>query len=174
MNKFDTIYTTSKAQIEVPVAVARLSPRGAGFGYTQDGQGVIVPISIMRHCNIGENSVRIMRLTTNPKDTPTTPWMAFWASKSEFVKPEPAKAEDQPDPSSIKADILIHLRKCEVAYQTTSEIASAIGAGVIEARNVLMAMHRDGQVARADVFAKPDQLRASGTIWALTANDILG
>jgi hypothetical protein len=108
-------------------------------------------------------------------------WRAYIIQELKFDEvSEETTAEpvDPPPPQrDIKADILEFLDYSELA--TTAQITRDLypdwtsllnderQAASNKARVALDSLHHDGKVVRADVYLKPDQVKASHTVWAL-------
>jgi predicted ArsR family transcriptional regulator len=76
----------------------------------------------------------------------------------------------QPDQKTQKQIILDFLQD---GYKTSAEIGEELGTDAIGAKNILKAMWERGEVAKASVYARADQKRATYVLWALTADDFI-
>jgi hypothetical protein len=61
-----------------------------------------------------------------------------------------------------------------LGYATTAEVAKEVGEDPTTTHNALLSLFGKGRVAKADVYARPDQGRASFCMWAKDVTHFLG
>jgi|SRR6056297_2449964 len=125
---------------------------------------------------VPENTVQWYAIYVTPEAPPENPFamLAHMTEEVEEVEeaPEAAPAKPLRDTARNRHQeaILNHLKD---GVDTAKNIADELGSDTTTISTALIAMHKDGLVARAGVKAKPDQLKDSHVLWALKASDFL-
>ena len=143
------------------VTIVNVLPTGNGFGLTGNGDQVYIPHNVMSASKAQMGHEMFAKLVSNDRDPAgRTPWMAI------FLSSEP--------PASVSRDLATEvINTLAEGYMTTKELASELGIEVSEANTVLNNMFSAGQLVKASVHAKPNQVRASFLLWAKDINQFL-
>jgi len=160
----------SPIQIE-QLTIVNIIPTGTGFGVTEDNTSVFIPPRVVQAASaeIGEVfSASLIANDFNPSGR--TPLMAV---RLERTAPQPVQM-GQPEEQLCAADLRqIILDFLRGGPASSAEVGEEIGTGAISAKGVLKAMWERGEVAKACIYARADQKRASRVMWALTADDFV-
>lgn len=156
----------------VEIVVHHKLPSDTSFAVRKDnGEGVFVSSNIVKRNNmeIGASYYATLVPNANSEHVSRTPWFVT------FAKDAIDDEEEMPSPELSFDDLAkrCHAQIINDGYQTTTEIASAIGAPVESVGSALMSLHSDGKIARADIYKTGSQKRASFRIWAETSRDFL-
>jgi hypothetical protein len=136
-------------------------PTGNGFGLTGNGDQVYIPHNVMSASKAQMGHEMFAKLVNNDRDPAgRTPWMAIYLSAT--------------PPASVSRDLSTEvINALAEGYMTTKEVAEELGIDVAEANTVLNNMFANGQLVKASVHAKPNQMRASFLLWAKDINQFL-
>ena len=150
------------------LTIVNIIPSGTGFGVTSDNTSVFVPPRVITAANAEIGDVFSASLVANDfNPSGRTPLMAVRLQRAE--QPQEA-AEDNP---VGYRDRIIEVLSGE-GYATSAEIGEALGMDAIGAKNILKGMWEKGEIAKALIYARADQKRATHVLWALHADDFLG
>jgi hypothetical protein len=145
------------------IFITHLLDSGCGFAARIDtGEQVFVPATVVRASKAKEGDIGNAKLipNTHPNGS-NTPWVAV------FVAVQP---QDEPAPEPVRPektlDDRVHEAVCDLGYATTSELAKEVKADTALTHNALSRLFSKGRVVKADVYARPDQDRASFCMWA--------
>lgn len=135
------------------------------FGVRVDnGEQVFINAKLVRDKDLDAGDTRKLILTPNPSGKSDTPWQAIGVSIEDTVpeKPTPrvvvAKLEDR---------IMDYFAVEDNQYpHRASELAAALGEGDMQMQHTLGRMHMTGELAKAQVWAKGTQDKASFVLWA--------
>ena len=143
------------------IFITHLLDSGSGFAARIDtGEQVFVPASVVRASKAKDGDIGSAKLIPNTHPNSSgTPWVAV------FVAVQP---QDEPAPvgSGPTLDDRVHEAVCDMGYATTSEIAKEVKADVALTHNALLRLFSKGRMAKAEVYARPEQERASFCMWA--------
>ena len=143
------------------VTIVNVLPTGNGFGMTGNGDQVYIPHNVMSASKAQMGHEMFAKLVNNDRDPAgRTPWMAIYLSAT--------------PPASVSRDLSTEvINALAEGYMTTKEVAEELGIDVAEANTVLNNMFANGQLVKASVHAKPNQMRASFLLWAKDINQFL-
>lgn len=134
------------------VVIAFVTQSNDGFGYSEDGEQVFVPRSLMDRFILRiEDIVRCKVVRNDPKFADRCPWRAYHVNR----------LGDKPDPDTAVLDAL---ERSEML--STAEVARLLQTDTPSARRLLDRLHRERHVIRADIHTHADQVKASRTMWA--------
>lgn len=156
------------------ITITNMHPRGFAFGVTDDGGQIFIPPHIAtEHTIDGGDKIEAL-LTINPSASQRerTPWLAV------RLYPD---GEDAPAPVEIAVPIVhiedrdeaIYKLICEGSYMTTGELAEHSGLDPKTAGNSANRLFNAGRIAKADVYNRVGQARASFTLWAEKASNFI-
>ena len=146
------------------IFISRLLDTASAFGARIDtGEQVFVPATVVRASGAKEGDIGNAKLIPNTHPgSSNTPWVAVFVSINDPA-PVPAPEPVRPEPS---LDDRVHEAVCDLGYATTSEIAKEVNTDVALTHNALLRLFSKGRMVKADVYARPDQDRASFCMWA--------
>ena len=138
------------------------------FGIRLDtGEQVFISSKIVKKHNILEEQTRELVLLTNAHSSDSTPWKAVGVSVADAL-----------EQGSIEPTSRVQLAKLEdriIGYfdieanqfpHSAPALADALGEEDLHMQHTLGRMHNTGEVAKAQVFAKGTQDKASVVLWA--------
>jgi hypothetical protein len=139
----------------------RVHPTGFAFGArTDNGEQVYMPQSVTVGVGVTEGEIVTCALiaNTHPKKA-QTPWIA--------VRLERRVQEAVVQPEETIDDRVMRLVR-EVGMVSTAEVAQEFPErlNATSAHNLMLRLFTAGKLAKADVYARPDQGRASFCLWA--------
>lgn len=156
----------SPIQIE-QLTIVNIIPTGTGFGVTNSGTSVFVPPRVVQAASAEIGDVFSASLVTNDfNPSGRTPLMAVRLDR-DVPQPVQIGQTDQKTQQQIILDFL------HDGYKTSAEIGEELGTDAIGAKNILKAMWERGEIAKASVYARADQRRATHVLWALSTDDFL-
>jgi hypothetical protein len=143
----------------------RVHEAGFAFGArTDNGEQVYIPPGVVRGAGVKEDEVVncAMIVNTHP-NSDQTPWCVIRVNRNAApAAPQPvAQPVENIDDRVLR---LVH----ETGMITTAEVAQECTdlLTTTAAHNLLMRLFAAGKLAKADVYARPDQGRASFCLWA--------
>ena len=149
------------------LTIVNIIPTGTGFGVTHSGTSVFVPPRVVQAANAEIGDVFSASLVNNDfNPSGRTPLMAVRLERS-AQQPVQMGQPDAPDQKQIILDFL------QDGPASSAEVGDKIGTDAIGAKGILKAMWERGEVAKACIYARADQKRASHVMWALTADDFV-
>jgi hypothetical protein len=151
------------------IYISHIIDTGSGFAArTDDGEQVFIPASVTKASRVKEGEMGTAKLipNTHPNNA-ATPWVAVHIAKQ-------AEAATAPAVQEKTLDDRVHETVCDLGYATTNEIAGEVGGDIQLTHNALLRLFGKGRVAKADIYARPDQGRASFCMWAKDVNHFLG
>jgi hypothetical protein len=154
------------------IFISRLLDTNSGFAARIDtGEQVFIPATVVRASGAKEGDMGRAKLipNTHPNGS-NTPWVAVFVDLHNPA-PVPVTEPVRPEPT---IDDRVFEAVCGLGYATTSEIAKEVKADVALTHNALLRLFGKGLMAKADVFARPDQDRASFCMWARDVTHFLG
>ena len=138
------------------------------FGIRLDtGEQVFISSKIVKKHNILEEQTRELVLLTNAHSSDSTPWKAVGVSVADAL-----------EQGSIEPTSRVQLAKLEdriIGYfdieanqfpHSAPALADALGEEDLHMQHTLGRMHNTGEVAKAQVFARGTQDKASVVLWA--------
>lgn len=154
---------------EVKVFCTNVLSTNTAFAMRQDtGDQVFIPSAVAHAARLKPTDVVIAHIVPNTHHPEKTPWFAVHISREGDSAPEP-KATPEKSLDDRIADYI----EGQTLYATTSEVADEFSVDTTIAGNALNRLFRQGRVARAEVFSKPDQQRASFCLWAKDVNSFV-
>jgi hypothetical protein len=143
----------------------RVHPAGFAFGArTDNGEQVYIPPGVVRGAGVKEDEVVncAMIVNTHP-NSDQTPWCVIRVNRNAA----PTAPEEVIQPTETIDDRVLRLVR-EVGMITTWEVAQECTdlLTTTAAHNLLMRLFAAGKLAKADVYARPDQTRALFCLWA--------
>lgn len=149
------------------LTIVNIIPTGTGFGVTSDGTSVFVPPRVVTAANAEIGDVFFASLVNNDfNPSGRTPLMA--------VRLQRADEAQEPQQQQSEADHRSHiLEMLKDGYMTSAEVGKEIGMDAIGAKGILKGMWEKGEIAKALIYARADQKRATHVLWALNADDFL-
>ena len=139
------------------------------FGVRVDnGESVFINARLAKKHNIIEDETWDMVVLPNVgEDSANTPWKAMTLSMKETLK----ATEETPRVVVAKLeDRIVEYFKVEHNQfaQTAPALAKALGEDDLHMQSTLVRMHNIGEVAKAQVWARGTQEKASTVLWALS------
>ena len=160
----------SPVQIE-QLTIVNIIPTGTGFGVTGNNTSVFIPPRVVQAASaeIGEVfSASLIANDFNPSGR--TPLMAV---RLERTAPQPVQMGQPEAKTSAAEQRKIILDFLQGGPASSAEVGDEIGTDAIGAKGILKAMWERGEIAKACIYARADQKRASHVMWALTADDFV-
>lgn len=147
---------------------------GSAFCTLTDGNQAFMSARMVSSLGVGEGDAILAYVLPNYHDKQSTcKYRTVRAERMEDQGPstESPAPVDEPQPSeeeieSTLPDRILDALKDGDLY-TTKELSDYLMVGMIEVRNACMSLHRAEKIARADVFRKLEQGRATVTLWAI-------
>lgn len=159
------------------ILITNYHPDGFAFALTEAGEQIFIPPYAIDGAELQRGKRYQAVLVDNHKEhqRERTPYMAVSVLVDEpTVTPEPAEAVA---PATQAEDISIEERDeaifnliCESDYMTSAELAEHSGFDSKTAGNSALRLFNAGRIAKADVYNRVGQSRASFTLWAENAN----
>lgn len=137
------------------------------FGVRIDnGESVFINARLAKKHNITEDETYTLVVLPNAgSDNPNTPWKAMGVSMTNIA---PAPKETPRVVVAKLEDRIMQLFDVEDNQypHKASELASALGEEDLQMQMTLARMHMSGEIAKAQVWAKGNQEKASFVLWA--------
>ena len=156
------------------ILITNYHPDGFAFALTEAGEQIFIPPYAIDGDALERGKRYQAVLIENPKEPQRdrTPYQAVSVLVNEpTVTPEPAEAIAPAEDISIKArDEVIYNLICDGDYTTSAELAEYSGFDSKTAGNSALRLFNAGRIAKADVYNRVGQARASLTLWAENAN----
>lgn len=153
------------------LTIVNIIPTGTGFGVTREGTSVFVPPRVVQAANAEVGDVFSASLVPNDYNpSGRTPFMAVRLERGAQQPVQMGQPEEQVCAADQKQIILDFLQG---GPASSAEVGDEIGTDAIGAKGILKAMWEKGEVAKACIYARADQKRASRVMWALTADDFV-
>jgi hypothetical protein len=164
--KIATTNLMEKKQMQTAdIYCLRVHEAGFAFGArTDNGEQVYIPPGVVRGAGVKEDEVVncAMIVNTHP-NSDQTPWCVIRINRNAA----PAAPQPVAPPVENIDDRVLRLVH-ETGMITTAEVAQECTdlLTTTAAHNLLMRLFTAGKLAKADVYARPDQGRASFCLWA--------
>jgi hypothetical protein len=154
------------------IYISHILDSGCGFAArTDNGEQCFLPASVIKTSGVVDGDIATAKLIPNTHpNAAATPWVAVHAARAEdgaALSPEPVRLAQSLSERVYNA-------VCDLGYATTAETAKEVGEDIAITHNALLALFGKGRVAKADIYARPDQARASFCMWAKDVNHFLG
>lgn len=164
--KIATTNLLEKRQMQTAdIYCLRVHEAGFAFGArTDNGEQVYIPPGVVRGAGVKEDEVVncSMIVNTHP-NSDQTPWCVIRVNRNA------APADPQPVAQPVEniEDQVLQLVR-EQGMITTAEVAQEFPErlNATSAHNLMMRLFAAGKLAKADIYARPDQGRASFCLWA--------
>lgn len=163
------------------ILVTNYHPDGYGFALTEAGEQIFIPPYARDGVDLerGKRYQAVLVENHKSEQRERTPYMAVSVLIEEHTaKPEPAEAATPATSAtpaaeevSIEArDEVIYNLICDGGYTTSAELAEYSGFDRTTTVNSALRLFNAGKIARADVYNRVGQSRASFTLWAESAS----
>ena len=162
------------------ILITNHHPDGFGFALNEAGEQVFIPPYAIDGAELQRGKRYQAVLIENHKEhqRERTPYMAVSVLVTEHVlKPEPPEAATSATSATQAEDISIEDRDeaifnliCGSDYMTSAELAEHSGFDSKTASNSANRLYIAGRIAKADVYNRVGQARASLTLWAENAS----
>lgn len=162
--------------MEKTVIITNVHDRGFAFAVTSEGEQVFVPPYAKDGLNAiaGDKFEAVLVPNTSDPSRQGTPWMAVRLTGDQpavqpTVDPEPAPVRSMAALDEQVFDII-----CSEAYVTSADIAERAGLDDTRtAGNSANRLFNAGRIAKADVYNRVGQQRASFILYAENAHDFV-
>lgn len=159
------------------ILITNYHPDGFAFALTEAGEQIFIPPYAIDGAELQRGKRYQAVLVDNHKEhqRERTPYMAVSVLVDEpTVTPEPAEAvapaTQAEDISIEERDEVIYNLICDGDYTTSAELAEYSGFDSKTAGNSALRLFNAGRIAKADVYNRVGQSRASFTLWAESAS----
>ena len=156
------------------ILITNYHPDGFAFALTEACEQIFIPPYAIDGVELERGKRYQAVLVENHKahQREHTPWMAVSVLVNEpTVTPEPAEAvTPNEEPRIEDRDEAIFNLICESDYMTSAELAEHSGLDSKTASNSANRLYIAGRIAKADVYNRVGQVRASFTLWAESAS----
>ena len=157
-----------------PILITNHHPDGFAFALTEAGEQVFVPPYAIEGLKLDRGARYQAVLIPNHKEheRDRTPYMAVSVlAVNHVLKSEPAETASPAEGESVSArDETIYSLIRESDYMTSAELADHSGFDSKTAGNSALRLFNAGRIAKADVYNRVGQSRASFTLWAENAS----
>ena len=164
----------------IDVFVVNTTRNGDAFAVTNEGESVYISPHLVENYDVAQGQHRQVKVApNNPAHVERgVPWRAFFVvpfgSEVEYApqpqpqpQPQPAAEPVEPEkPRDRVTDEEVLDALGDAIVTTTAGLAKMLNASSIAVRHTLDRLHKKRQVVRADVYADPDQSKASRALWA--------
>jgi hypothetical protein len=154
--------------------ISNVHPRGFAFGITENGEQVFIPPFLSKGAKLQAGDTVEAKLTINPqqRQRELTPYLAvkIEGSNTEYVEEEISTETPEEEVSIEMRDEAIFNLIRESDYMTSAELAEHSGFDSKTVGNSALRLFNAGRIAKADVYNRVGQARASFTLWAENAN----
>lgn len=158
------------------ILITNYHPNGFAFALNETGEQIFIPPYAIDGTELQRGKRYQAVLIENHKEhqRERTPWMAVSVlgdTPSPAAEPDPIEvAASEPAASIEQRDAAVYKAICDSQYMTSPEIAAQTGTDTSTAINSANRLFAKGMVAKADVYSRAGQTRASFTLWAESAN----
>ena len=162
----------------IDIAISYVHEKGYGFGVVPEtGEQCFIPPHVMEGSGAERGDIVSAHVVTNPAEPQRekTRWCAVnLATGGSAIDAQPPldTPRERVSASDLDAAVLDEVRLS--AYLSTGEIAQALGVDATTAHNSAARLFAAKKIVKAEVYARPDQSRASFVLWAKAASDFLG
>ena len=154
--------------------ISNVHPRGFAFGITENGEQVFIPPFLSNGAKLQAGDTVEAQLTINPQQSQRelTPYLAvkIEGSNAKYVEEEISTETSKEEASIEMRDEVIYNLIRESDYMTSAELAEHSGFDSKTVGNSALRLFNAGKIAKADVYNRVGQARASFTLWAENAN----
>ena len=160
--------------MKTSITITNMHPRGFAFGVTDDGGQIFIPPHIATEHTIqgGDKIEALLTINPNGIERERTPWLAVRLYTDAAAAPDPIEVAAQTVPIEDR-DEAIYKLICENGFMTTAELAAWSNFDPKTAGNSANRLFNAGRIAKADVYNRAGQARASFTLWAESAHDFI-
>lgn len=156
----------------ITVFCTNMLDSNTAFGMRADnGEQVFIPANVASRAGIKVGDTLTATIIPNHRQPDKTPWFAVFIDP--VGPPLPSAPKPLAEPASLDDRIVEAIVTHDSAYHTTAEVADMVVVDTTTASNALNRLFKQGRLARADVYNKPDQQRPSFCLWAHTAHHFL-
>ena len=156
------------------ILITNYHPNGFAFALNETGEQIFIPPYAIDGTELQRGKRYQAVLIENHKEhqRERTPWMAVSVlPRDASVTPDPIEvSEPEPAASIEQRDAAVYKAICDSQYMTSPEIAAQTGTDTSTAINSANRLFAKGMVAKADVYSRAGQTRASFSLWAQSAN----
>lgn len=139
------------------------------FGVRADtGERVFINSKLVKKHSIGEEEIRELVLLPNADEGKyETPWRAIGVSMNDAETVAPVEPTPRVVVAKLEDRIMDHFAIEDNQYpHKASELAYVLGEEDLQMQTTLTRMHATGEIAKAQVWAKGTQEKASFVLWA--------
>ena len=139
------------------------------FGVRADtGERVFINSKLAKKHSITEEELRELVLLPNSDgDNTDTPWRAVGVSMNDAETTPPVELTPRVEVAKLEDRIMDHFAIEDNQYpHKASELADVLGEEDLQMQMTLTRMHTTGELAKAQVWAKGTQEKASFVLWA--------
>lgn len=156
--------------IKMTVRIINQLESRSSFGLNTDsGEQVFIGSRLSKQQNISEGDMADVFVIPNNRN-PSVAWYAVYVRKVGGAVTQTAETAETAESTGQSNPIRVFL---EDGPATTRQIADHLGIDTPDATRRLMALHKNGTVARAGIRKRADQHKDSHVLWALDAHDFL-
>lgn len=182
------IFTRFEGAQRVRCVVDHFSYSSSGFAVTENGQGVFLSGRIVQTLNLVEGEEILCYVVPNYEDKRQSCF--FRAVRAERLDgsgiktialtsaapaPAPVKEkkviEEASDQSYFELEKKILSALDEQGPLTTADLSDIVGSDTLTTSSICRALHRTGNICRADVYRQLGQGRASLVVWSMHTSD---
>lgn len=157
-----------------PIIITNHSPQGFAFAINDAGEHIFIPPYAIDGMALerGRRYQGVLVQNHKPEQRERTPWMAVSVLPLDTsVTPDPIEVSAPEPAASVELlDAAVYMAICGSQYMTSAEIAAQTGTDTTAAINSANRLFAKGRVAKADVYSRAGQTRASFSLWAQNAN----
>lgn len=161
----------------INIAISYIHDKGYAFGVVPEtGEQCFIPPHVLDGSKAQRGDVVAAHVVTNPNEMmrQNTRWCALnlVGGGPEAQPHAPSKpASERMSASDLDAEVLAEIKLS--AYLSTSEIAQALGVDTTAAHNAAARLFAANKIVKAEVYARPDQSRASFVLWSKATSGFL-
>jgi hypothetical protein len=158
------------------ILITNHHPDGFAFALNEAGEQIFIPPYAIDGTELQRGKRYQAVLIENHKEhqRERTPWMAVSVlgdTPAPVAEPDPIEVTaSEPVASIEQRDAAVYKAICDSQYMTSPEIAAQTGTDTSTAINSANRLFAKGMVAKADVYSRAGQTRASFSLWAQNAN----
>ena len=161
----------------IDIAISYVHEKGYAFGVVPDtGEQCFIPPHVLDGSGAERGDVVTAHVVTNPNEDQrqNTRWCALnLATGGSIIDAQPPLDTPRERVSAHDLDAEVLGEVCLSAYLSTGEIAQALGVDTTTAHNSAARLFSAKKIVKAEVYARPDQSRASFVLWAKVTSDFL-
>lgn len=147
------------------IVIENTTHAGSGFGITDQGEAVFLSRRQMEVMEIEIGDLLTAHCIPNYEDKrDQIPWRAIRVDRGSVTQ-DPVDEPKGPTAAEIEQTIEEILDTFDDFF-TTKELADNVGTDTKSAGNACLRLFNKGKIVKSDVYAAPNQERASWNLWA--------